>query len=280
MLHLRQKKYEGWFFLMSNKNQIKKSRPAGELENRFENQMDYLFRSSKAFDSGQENESARIANTLRVLLHQTKHSHALLKQLNLVDKLNFVDSGVHRDLLNQVLNDNPEGLRVVSQSPADTGLVTAVIVGHKATYRAPLVRNRFHPNDQRFKCIQSPKPFDDWWNTPFIETSSEKIFSRSQIVLIMANQDGGSHVDPEIDADFMDFCQDFYGIEVAVNSDNHEDLKPADTNIVNATIRQIAFELMATIDDHFGTSWVLKTNQENKRVAAFPVMMPVAIYSK
>lgn len=265
----------------------KRPRKPGELENRFNNQMDYLFRSCRAFDAGHENEAARIAATLRILLHQTKTSHALLAQLNYLSRLSFVDSGVRRDLLRLALNaGQPDDGSFLIESPSETGLVVAGFVNGRGKFVAPLVRNQFHPQDPRHKGIVSPRTFQDWWETPFIETTGGRTFSRKNLILIMANQDGGSHVDPEIDADFSDFCQDHHEVFAGLsNSEINPDelgnffpnVEPLETNIVHASIRQVAYEVMCTVDDFFGSEWAIKTGHQTERPSIQPIFLPMSI---
>lgn len=253
--------------MQSNKRQ----RQPGELDNKLNNQMWHLFRSCRAFDAGQEIEAERIALTLRVLLHHnpSHRSHALLAQLNLLNTMQFVDSGVRRNLLNQAITAHIIGDHkfIAGGSPADTGLVTPVIVNGIGKFIAPLRRNRFVETDFRANCIVPYREFKDWWETSFIETLSGREFSRKDIVMTMANQDGGGHVDPEIDAEFSDFCQDSHGLALGTN---YDDMEPIEANIVHATIRQIAFEVMATLDDAKGTTWVETTGNIREKAQWFP----------
>ncbi|HWG61185.1 MAG TPA: hypothetical protein VG253_05680, partial [Streptosporangiaceae bacterium] len=53
---------------------------------------DFLEASAAAFDSGFEAEAKRLAVSLRVLLHDTPSSHALLDQLGIKDKLKFTET--------------------------------------------------------------------------------------------------------------------------------------------------------------------------------------------
>lgn len=53
-----------------------------ELEEYWNDQLDYLKRSIDYFDQGHETEARRIANSLRIILHDTKMSRSLVKQLH------------------------------------------------------------------------------------------------------------------------------------------------------------------------------------------------------
>lgn len=56
------------------------------------------------------------------------------------------------------------------------------------------------------------------WQKPLVETNEGKIFSRKDLVLIMANQDGGAYVDPEIDADYDELKVEHYGAQYAISN--------------------------------------------------------------
>lgn len=234
-------------------------RKPGELEGKFKNQMNHLVNSCRAFDFGQENEAERISVTLRILLHTHGKSQSVFTQLNLLKKLEFVDSGVRRELFNQAQNNSlkDQNLTLAGNWPSDTGLVIPGFdIKGKGKFVAPLVRNRYSVDSPIHSCIVPKRPFHDWWETPFIESSTGYTFSRKDIVMTMADQDGGAHIDPMIDANFSDFCQDYQGAEFGPDSEN---LSPAEANIVHASIRQIAFEVMSTLDDYLKSDWVMKT---------------------
>lgn len=60
----------------------KRQRGLHELEELFAEQIQFLEASAMAFDQGFEGEAKRLAVTVRVLLHDTDRSHALLGQIN------------------------------------------------------------------------------------------------------------------------------------------------------------------------------------------------------
>ena len=60
----------------------KRDRDYSDVRNKLKEQIGFLIRSCNAFDQGCLEESARIATCIRVLVHDTKMSHSLLRQLN------------------------------------------------------------------------------------------------------------------------------------------------------------------------------------------------------
>jgi hypothetical protein len=70
-------------------------------------------------------------------------------------------------------------------------------------------------------------------------------FSRSDFVLHLANQDGGSHVDPGLSPAYSALTR-----ENTVNLQPGPSADPKLRNIAPPTVRQIAYELEQTLDHH------------------------------
>jgi hypothetical protein len=244
----------------------KQPRGHGDLDAQLARQLKFLARSSEAFDAGEEDEAIRLATILRVLLHDTtaqgRDSHSLLMQLGHQQTLSFVDTGLYRQKLDQALDahlaaTNP-GMVVAAIQPGEAGLVVSgQALNGRPAWVAPLGSPRFHPQDPRSAAMVTPHAFSTWWSTPLVEASSGKQFSRKDLVLIMANQDGGAHVDPQIDADYADLVVDFLGVEILVG----EECDGVDVygtgplpggqmqgNVAAASVRQIAYELFETLE--------------------------------
>jgi hypothetical protein len=63
-----------------------------DFEEHLTNQLQFLQSSNKVFDDGSETEAIRIAQILRVLLHDTKSGKSLLKSLDLKKRIVFCNS--------------------------------------------------------------------------------------------------------------------------------------------------------------------------------------------
>ncbi|WP_267426300.1 hypothetical protein [Methylobacterium sp. GC_Met_2] len=235
----------------------KSPRPASDFEAQLDRQINFLRRSCADFDKGESDEAIRISLAIRVLVHDTHQSTSLLKHLGIKDKLSYVDTGVYRDVLDPAtqawLDQEGKGAKLVASNPADVGLVEIGDAGNgRIGWFAPLRLGRFLPGTPPDKAIRKFAKFSSWWNDPLVESSSRKCFSRSHLVLIMANQDGGGHVDAELDADYKDLIIDplMQGAHgSSLEGKTLDDVPPdALNNIAFASVRQIAFELMCTID--------------------------------
>jgi hypothetical protein len=216
-----------------------------ELRTHLERQCKFLATSAALFDGGDDDESLRMAVAVRVLVHDTGQSSSVLGQIGLKEVLRYHDTST-RDLkrgarLLAALGDEAKGLKIVARALADSGLVEEDPA--TKTWVAPGVN-----------ADDDMVDFAQWWNSPCIETSSGRVLSRKQLVLMMANRAGGAHVDPDLDVDYADFVADTLGVMFAeVDGFYRRDEEPPSGwqhitgNVAAVTMRQIAAELIASL---------------------------------
>lgn len=120
-------------------------------------------------------------------------------------------------------------------------------------------------NDRPKPMQQRPLPFGTWWSMNIIKDGRGHLFSRSKLVLTVANKDGGAHVDPELDEDYAALSRlNSLGV-VAVEERNALGIaiggpgRPASGNPALAAVRQIAFEVEATLSHQL--RWLLPRNE-------------------
>lgn len=237
---------------------------------RLKEQVDFLKKSAESYDSGHEHESQRMAIALRILLHDTKNQTCLLTHLKCKDKLNFVDTGVYQNDIEAAQKAFLTRLKMtgmVDQACGDTGLAI-VVIGRDAfpRYAAPLAQPR------KFRNIVAIPPkadrlFTDWWHEKFIEDAKFNLMSRADLILTVANKDGGGHVDKELDADYVQFCEEGWGGQFAPGVDLTQTNDPSafktyQGNAVSASVRQVAYEVLTTLEKKFGESLLLSTQQK------------------
>ncbi|KXP14692.1 hypothetical protein [Tsukamurella pseudospumae] len=163
------------------------ARTRDQLLEAFEQQIGFLERSNAWFDQGHIDEAIRMATPLRVLFHDTAQSHALLDQLAFPEPLTWIDTAGMPD---------PNNLLSV------WGLVqTGIDIGERRpTFRAPLGDRP--PSQIITKTMRLPRGSrilrEFWWEEPVIRDSEGTEFSRQELVLTVANKEGGAHVDPKI----------------------------------------------------------------------------------
>lgn len=132
----------------------------------------------REYDSGEWHEAKRIASTLRTLMHDTDKSESLLKQLNIKERLKWVNGGAGVD---------PNNLL-----PSTSSLTT---IG--PDLRNPANGMTFHPRPLDMMLLPgriTELSFSEWWNMQVVKDVENRFFSRRQLVLLLAHKDGGSHV--------------------------------------------------------------------------------------
>jgi hypothetical protein len=155
----------------------KNRRHRAELERFARDELQALTDLGQTFDGDSEKRYAArdLAKHLRVLLHQTTRSHALLAQLGELDTLKFRDTVPH---------PQPGEIPL-----ALYGLIVAGTDFETASYdaRCTVGADRDNPD----------LPFTDWWNAIALTDAQGNTWSRKTIVTILANEEGGAHVDPD-----------------------------------------------------------------------------------
>lgn len=198
------------------------SRTQDDLDLLFREQLDFLKLSCASFDNGFEGEIKRLAIAVRVLVHDTTASTSLL---TLTNKKNakFLDTAEPYDDRNEL-----------SHSSLVEICMTTIGVKPRA-----FLDDINHPN-----WID----FDAWWNGIVFVDSQKNEFSRKDIVLHLANKDGGAHVDQEIDERYHNLRNKnslgwitTYGDGRQIAGEDH----------VPPTMRQIAHELIKSLDNTY-----------------------------
>lgn len=206
---------------MATERPIKSRLSKEDLQQALREQCDLLQITCETYDLGKEIVAKQLAVILRVLFHQTKQSHSLLGQLNL--RSGYFVNTAHSLSPTNVASDF--ALASV-QFTAGTGAKYKAMLGDGP----PVTPGR--------------KPFPEWWNDPVIKDQKGIKFSRRQIVLAVANTDGGGHVDPELEDAYKALTRDnslriYFSIGDGVDQEMG--------NPVLASLRQIAHETLATL---------------------------------
>lgn len=182
-------------------------------------QLGFLATSSLEFDSGRTSEALRLASTVRLLVNDRGRSISLLEQLGLKGRL-FPDSSAPVAKENLV---------------AHCGLVAHSIgsFGHK--FVAPLDEV---PHEIKWVC------FREWWNATVFLDASGNVFTRGDLVLTLADKDGGVHVDPILEDDYALLSREnSLGVFAFVKESRHAGARPE-----LAAVRQIAHEISRSLE--------------------------------
>lgn len=194
-------------------------RPTQNLEKHLATQLSFLQRSADSYDDGFTDEYIRLAQTLRVLFHNTRASHGLLDQTETEFQI-FDTSGPF----------TPKNL-VTNTALLKTGVGVASHLLF-APLSSAVRKNRI--------------PVDNWWKQIVLIGQGIK-YSRRDIILTVANKEGGSHVDPNLTSDFVRIERTGLGLFLVKGL---AELCVPD-NIISATIRQIGHEVLESLLDNY-----------------------------
>ena len=189
-----------------------------ELSEQLRDQIAFIRTSCALFDGGSVREAKRIATHIRILVHDTRNSHSLLMQLGYKNTLQFMS----RAIVNRPSNLGPYH-----------GLLNLKL-GRAISYEPKLQTE-----------AARAMPFEDWWNEHALKDADGTLYSRKDLVLFVADTDGGAHVDPEMDEAYEKLSRENHvGLQVAVGGRPiqwHE-------NPVLPSLRQIGHEILEILD--------------------------------
>lgn len=207
-------------------------RTIDDLNNELMTQLDFLLKSCYAFDHGDYSEAKRISSTLRTLLKDKGSSISLLGQLNQKNEFYSYTYKVRSEIS-------------VQQNYLVCSLENPV--------------HQYLPNFISEVIQKSLLTFKDWWEQVVISDMRANEFTREKIILSVAEQDGGSHVDPSINDDYFKLTRENSQMVFFATGDFSQGfpavfpkdmLKPMMPPVWH-TIRQIAHEVLITIGKEY-----------------------------
>ena len=214
-----------------NENQEKQQvkRDKKQLEEKLKAQIYFLQKSIKDYDKGDVRETARIALHLRTLLYDSKKSKSTFYLYNIKNKLAFINTS-------QPVTDRlPVGFCVIK-----TGIEFDEKTDkpkHRTTY-VPLLG---------YAHIYGKSKFNKWWKQVVVLDKEQQSFTRETLIRYVANKDGGAHVDLSLDKDYYDLKYEG-SIDIECSLNNHK--CEFENDIVEASIRQIAYEVLFTLNEY------------------------------
>ena len=154
---------------------------------RLKEQMDFLRSSLRAFYEGNFAESLRIATTIRILVHETGMSKPLLTQAR--------PDGLALQIKDNIAETEPGVQEVFS-------FAVGVRMGPGATVAPAVDLGSSH---------YTLNSVGAWWNRAalsFPSNGTRMIYTRKKVILTLANREGGAHVDPDEDPDYVRLLTD------------------------------------------------------------------------
>lgn len=198
---------------------MKISQSQEELNQHLKDQLTFLKNSCHVFDLGFENEAKRIAIILRILLSDSKNSKSLLTILGLKQQLPFYTWMSDERRIEERKNK---------------------MKGKTLHFRLGIMIG-FSPNGAKFLPRFATVPyfkvsFDEWWNE-IISKIGDLELSRGEIILSVADNDGGAHVDKLLKEGYFKFSRN-QNVKANQGDTEHYLNSPA-----FVAIRQFAYEL-------------------------------------
>ncbi|MFA6253485.1 MAG: SEC-C domain-containing protein [Patescibacteria group bacterium] len=178
----------------------------------------FLEESCNSYDRGFEGEAKRLSATIRILVHDTSQSTSLLTHLKMKDT-RFLDTA----------SDNWS-----DNTMTYSGLVAMQMATGTPPHYIPLLDS----------AKGKPVEFAAWWNGIIFVDNTKNTITRKELILSVANKDGGTHVDQILDEKYgqLSRCNSL-GWNAAQNGKDVGPLRAPE----NASVRQIAHELLKTL---------------------------------
>ncbi len=182
----------------------------------------FLEKSSQLYDSGDEDESLRLATSMRVIFHDTSKSVSLLSLLKL------------------------KGTKMLSSSRGlsdwrDYLAHTVNLASPRPVVMSPLLGSSF-----------AEIALYDWWEAEPVFLHDGVTYTRKRIVLSVANKDGGAHVDKSLEPYYKVLCAGEYALGITGNltydgpAPFPQGLTIYPDNAHLALVRQFAHETLAS----------------------------------
>lgn len=204
---------------MSKEQKIKRSQ--SDLRTAFVEQVALLMSYCQQFDAGDHKYAKPMATALRVMLHKSRHSQPILDQLRLRTGRFFTVA--------EPLNPN----NVLSEC-------------NLVYLRGSLSGAAYVPQLELRPGFKHRMPFPEWWVRPIAKGQDGQTMSRMDIVLSVADTDGGAHVDGELPPKYASFrAGKFLGWYFIVEGQKAELIESPEYGCIRAIAHEVLLTLQA-----------------------------------
>lgn len=207
------------------------------IEN-FVEQMNFLKKSCKEYDSGDESEIKRISVSLRNLLKDKNRDVSALSHLNMKESLNYWDSSTKNGGMSNFIIDTMKDTTVWVMD-IYMGLVIKNIAGIDGVYTYHFKPLMHQPNWQSKDTLN----FTSWYEQDIYHDPEGSSLTRENLILSIAEQDGGNHFDLKVNNKYYQFKQKD-SVKLNVNGQ----IVVFENNPAFTSLRQIAHEFIETIN--------------------------------
>ncbi len=230
----------------------KTPRGDADLKAAFVEQVGLLLLACKNYDDGKRDAAKFMSVGLRTLLHQTPQSHSLLQQLGLRTGRfsEWPIGGPPSPSAGQSVGLG-SGWTLQISGPIDKGpernlgaLSSAVTSSCRliVQFAGPGGGESVAPLSSYGTEIR--RRFDHWWNCEVVRDLKGRTFCRRDLVLEIANTDGGAHVDPGLEERYLEFSRkNSLGWNFSANGKDWQAVPSPHL----ACMRQIAHEVLITL---------------------------------
>jgi hypothetical protein len=190
-----------------------------DLELHLKQQYDLLVLDARDYDNGLKVKSKELARRISLLIQSNKKHPSLLDLFDKKSEIKYLNTGEEYD-------------------PKNTIITESLVAKTNKDIYYPLLDN-YPPFIKNIN-----KLFKEWYNQIVICDGKGNKFSRKDIIIFIAHNDGGGHISFEIDKKYYELSRN--------NSMGW--LKNGETVIEgpeNGTIRQIAHEIIRTLESNF-----------------------------
>lgn len=200
-----------------------------EARARLREQIELLETGCRNYDDGLQVAALNLATTIRVLVHDTKHSTSLLAQLGRKHAMQWCDDS--------------SGLMPGNLLPEST-MTMGKVVAEAGGSTVPRLAGG--PGERRWLG------FEDWWRRPAIRHPARSIheddtvLSAKDVVLGLTNKLGGAHVDPGGGTEELQMA---VGNALGWMAVSGQTETPFAGSVLHASARHISHELLVTLND-------------------------------
>lgn len=220
-------------------------RTAQDLTQALRDQVELLQLACDNFDAGRVVAARNMATQLRVLLHEPtrkgSRSVPLLRQVKFPSRF-----------LNLAFPIDPRVLTILKGAAEPRGsdvpvcgLVNVKMNSSGASFFAPL--------DDVSDRSRAWKAFPDWWMAPVVRDYKGRVFTRHDLVIAIADTDGGAHVDSGLPPSYAELKEGI-GLGWAVRAEGRLSYV---RDLELHCLRQISHEFLSTLRRYL--PWSLKT---------------------
>lgn len=158
-----------------------------------------LVSDATEYDNGNFQAIRRSSAILRMLFYDSKTSHSILSQIS--DKKRF-------KILNTfIIENNIKGYF--------GGVLFVQLIG--SPLQPKQIYNTFVPDNLLEINPKKEILFENWWNGSVFLLGDYEKMTRKDFITIMANQDGGAHVDPQVNETYLGIARGDVGWRVSLS---------------------------------------------------------------